>query len=381
MTADRYERLRATGMFRDGAFARWQAACLGIIGCGTLGSRLALEAVRSGARVRLWDPDRVEEHNLGTQVLRPGHSKVESTICLCNEIRAGSASGAAVDIRHVGIGEIRNCNVLIDVTDDPRLAWPLTEITNGLCQPLVRAALDGSGKYEMGRVLCTDPREGGSCQVCTLSLDDLMSAMEPTPCPGRATPERPATLAGGALAAMIAGTALIQAQRVVTGNDDELALGREVMIDLTQMYLVPARIERSPRCLSGHLAWDFEPISTSAATTLGDIVDVIARDLGQPDFMLEPFGHPLCIEAGCECGASIIQVGSTWAAAPECPTCGQPMDWRTGSQRAALHPAQIQELGLSDRPFQELGLPAGVMFSARAPGRTTRRYVMEVHLN
>jgi molybdopterin/thiamine biosynthesis adenylyltransferase len=381
MMADRYQRLRATQMFRDGAFARWHAACVGIIGCGTLGSRLAPEAVRSGARVRLWDPDRVEEQNLGTQVLRRGLSKVESTIRQCNEIREESASGAAVDIRHIGVGELNECDILIDLTDDPRLAWPLTEITNGLRKPLIRAALDGSGRCEMGRVLCSDPREGGSCQLCTYSVDDLVAAIEPAACPGRSTPERAATLAGGPLAEVIAGTALIQAQRIVTGNGTDLALGQEITIDLTHMHLMRARIARSSHCLSGHVVWEWLRIPQEAAATIGSAVDFIACDLGQRDFMLEPFGHPLCIEAGCGCGATMIRVGSIWAGAPDCPVCGGRMHWRSESQRAALHPAHVEELGIADRTLQELGLPDGVMFSARLPDRRTRRYVMDVNLN
>lgn len=377
MMTDRFQRVRATEMFRDGGFERWQSALLGIVGCGTLGSRLALEAVRSGTRVRVWDPDRVEEQNLGTQVLRPGFSKVESTTRQCNEIRTGSAAGAAVDIRHVGIGELDECDILIDLTDDPRLAWPLTEITNGLKKPLIRAALDGSGRYELGRVFCSDPREQGSCQLCTYSVNDLTAAMQPTACPGRDAPERPATLAGGALAAVVAGTSLIQAQRIVTGNDAELALGQEVTVNLSHMYLSPARIMRSKGCLSGHVAWDLDEIPAASAGTLGDIVEYVARDLGLRDFMLEPFGHPLCIEAGCGCGASMIHVGSPWADPPRCSACGEPAEWRKETQRAALHTAHIRELGLSHRTLEELGLPAGAMLSARMPERSTRRYVIE----
>jgi hypothetical protein len=205
--------------------------------------------------------------------------------------------------------------------------------------------------------------------------------MQATVCPGRDAPERPATLAGGALAEVIAGAALIQAQRVVTGNDVDLALGREVTIDLTHMHLMSAQIPRSRRCLSGHIAWELTPAPAEASTTLGDVAGFIARDLGRADFMLEPFGHPLCIEAGCGCGASMVVVGSVWADSPVCGRCGAPMTWRTESQRAALHPAQINELRVGDRTLNELGLPQGAMFSARVSERFTRRYVIGVNVN
>ncbi len=374
MTPDRYHRLRATSMFRNDTFARWQAACLGIIGCGTLGSRIALEAVRSGTKVRLWDPDRVEEHNLGTQVLRPNHSKVDSLIRACDEITPGAASGASVDIRHVGIAVLRECSLLIDATDDPRLAWVLTEISNGLQIPLLRSALDGSGRFQVGRVLCSHAANDGACQLCTYSVDDLLSAVDPTPCPGQGTPERPPTLAGGALAEMLAGATIIQAQRIVTGNEIELALNHEVTIDFTHMHIMSAQLQRSSRCMSGHLAWEPGHTPHTSSSTLGEVVQHIARDLRTDNFTLEAHGHPLCIEAGCECGATIQSVGTAWADPPACSRCGERMTWRTESQRAAMHLVQIHELRIRDRTLAELGLPEGVMLNAREAGGPTQRY-------
>ena len=375
MTTDRYQRLRATAIFRDDTFSRWQAACVGIIGCGTVGSRIALETVRSGARVRLWDPDRVEEHNLGTQPLRRNLGKVASLMQSCDDINPGAAAGAAVDIRHVGIAELRLCQVLIDATDDPRLAWALTEISNGLQIPLLRCALDGSGRYQLGRVLCSHAAHGGACQLCTYSVDDLLSAVDPTPCPGQGTPERPPTLAGGALADMLSGAAVIQAQRIVTGNESELALDQEVTIDFTHMQIMAARLQRSPRCLSGHLAWELEPIEHRSSDTLGDVAEAITHDLGTQDVTLEAHGHPLCIEAECDCGVTIHRVGTLWADPPECVRCGGRMAWRSETQRAGMHIAQLVELGAMQRTLAELGLPDGVMINARQPGSPTRRYV------
>jgi hypothetical protein len=57
------------------------------------------------------------------------------------------------------------------------------------------------------------------------------------------------------------------------------------------------------------------------------------------------------------------------------------MTWRTESQRAALHPAQIDELGVADRTLEQLGLPEGAMFSARVSAGTARRYVTEASFN
>ena len=143
----RYDRLSATATFRDRGMVLWPAAVIGIIGSGLLGYRVAIEAVCSGARrVIIWDYDIGQESNLGNQFCQPGVPKVFSTVQACDRIRPSVAAGSCCDVRHAGLSQLRECDVLVDCSDDPGLAWTLTEISNGLRIPLVRCAVDGSGQ-------------------------------------------------------------------------------------------------------------------------------------------------------------------------------------------------------------------------------------------
>lgn len=377
MTGDRYRRLRENAVFRDGGFARWECARLAIIGGGVLGSRLAPEIVRSGANVWVCDFEPVEPHNLATQALRPGMSKVDAILRACDEIRPGAALGVCADIRHVGVGVLRGFDLLIDCTDDARLAYPLTEIANGLRKPLLRAAVDGSGQWELGRVLCSDARGGGACQLCPRSWNDLAAGSSRTPCPGSSPDARPATRAGNAIAGVVAGLALLQAQRIVTGNDLELVRDREVIVDLSHLQMMGAVVRRSEACVSGHAAWELTDVPANGGERLEDVFAAAQEAARHDGVRLAPFGHPLCIEAGCECGQTRQAVGAVWAEAPRCAACGAAMSWRTAAQVAAFSREQARELGILDCSLAELGLPgAGAMFVVRAAAGAPLRIVL-----
>lgn len=377
MSGDRYRRLRENAVFRDGGFTRWERARLAIIGGGVLGSRLAPEIVRSGASVMVCDFESVEPHNLATQWLRPGMSKVEAIVRACDEIRPGAATGLCADVRHVGVGVLRDFDLLIDLTDDARLAFGLTEIANGLQVPLLRAAVDGSGRWELGRVLCSDARDGGACQLCPRSWSDLAAGGSRTPCPGASPEGRPATHAGNAIAGVIAGLALLQAQRLVTGNDLELVRDREVIVDLSHLTMMGAVVRRSETCISGHTRWELIDVPGADCQCLEDVYDAAEQVANAESFRLAAYGHALCVEAGCACGATRLAAGTIWAPPPQCEACGAPMSWRTATQLAALRRKQAEALGILGRSLARLGLPeSGAMFEVRVPRRPVLRLVL-----
>jgi hypothetical protein len=337
-----------------------------------------MEAVRSGVgHVCVCDFEFAEEHNLATQVVRPGIPKVDGIVSACDAIRPGAAAGIHGDIRHVGIGVLRRFDAVIDTSDDPRLAYPLTEIGNGLGVPLLRAAVDGSGRTDSGRVLCSDARHGGACQVCSYSRADLEAGASRTPCPGAATAVRPPTRAGNAVAGVIAGLVLLQAQRLVTGNELELVRNREVIVDLTHLQIMGASLRRSEQCLSGHAAWQPIDVPAREVASLADVFAAAGRVAGGDAFRLEPYGHPFCLEAQCGCGAVRLSFGTQWAVAPVCDRCEQAMSWRADIQIAALERRQASALGILPRTLTELGLPAeGAMFVLRLASRPAQQLIV-----
>ena len=379
--AARHARLQRTATFRGGKLVLWLEAQVFVNGAGILGGRVAVEAARSGARVIVCDKDVGAEVNLGTQSsVVPGVAKARSVAAACNALAPGSARAICADVRNVGVGTLRSCAVLMDCSDDAGLAWPLTELSNGLDRPLLRLALDGSGRTEVGRVLTSAGGAGRACQLCPCSPADLARKAPSTPCPGSAASEPAPTLAGGALGMAIAGIALLQAQRLVTRNDLEQVLDRELVLDLTNFQLLATRLRRANSCLSRHESWgELVPSGvTTNSVTLAELFDLCAGQLGATDVALEPYGHPLALEVHCECGARRVAVGSLWSAGPSCGRCGRRMDWMRGVQWPRINRAQARELGiLADTPAS-LGLPAdGALLVARALGRPVLRLLFE----
>jgi hypothetical protein len=380
MNLERYNRLRETEIFRQGRHGRWRQASLCIIGAGALGARLALEAVLSGVgKILVIDPDVGEEVNLGTQCVSIGEPKVQTTVKHCDVVRPGVARGLEADIRHVGIGLLHTMNLLIDTTDDAALALPLTEISHGLGVPLLRLAVDGSGRREMGRVFCAGSAPGHACQICSYRLNDLVSRLPRVSCPGAQPGQAEPTLAGGPISMMIAGLGLLQAQRLITGHDLELVLDREIYLDLKSHQVLPLKLKRSKRCLSGHIRWSFTEIEGSPKDiTPADLFATARKHLEEKDITLEAYAHPLNVEALCGCGSTRRGIaGSRWAPPPPCPRCASSMSWQPVSQLSHWSEAMAEEAGFLRTPLSALGLPEeGPLIVARCKAKPTLRMLL-----
>jgi len=380
----RFLKLSRTPTFRENGLAVWSSTTLGIVGAGMLGDRLAREAILSGVgEVRIWDFDQTEPHNLGNQFGRVGQVKVQYLAEQCDAIRPGRVRAFPTDVRHAGIRQLQQCDILIDCSDDPRLVWPLTEISNGLELPLLRAAVDGTGQMEMGRVLASGAAAGTACQLCSFSLEDLIRHRTRRGCPaGRDDPVDP-TLAGGALGSVVAGVALLQAQRLRTGNDREHVIDREVLVDLSNMQLLEIKLERSAVCLSGHRRWSPTPVDLHPDDASLNDLFTAAKQIPDPtlaahddDIELSFYLHPLNIQASCSCGTAVQAVGTQWAAEPECPACQTAMQWLEETQIDQVSRQRAEQLNILHRPLADLGIPTGAMVLVLANGGLVHRLLL-----
>lgn len=370
------DRLAQSATLGSGGLALWRQSRMGVIGAGLLGSRLAPELVRSGAAVTIFDPQSVAEENLGTQAFnRTGEAKAILLRETCCAIRHGRADAQAVDVRHAGIGQLASMQALVDCTDDPGLEWPLTEISNGLGIPLVRVAVDGSGLRELGRVQVSDGGRGGACRLCSKSAEQLILAPPRTPCPDGAIAQRPPTLAGNAIALTVVGIAVLQLQRLIGETAVEKARSAHVVVDLDAGQLLWGLERRCEACVSGHARWDLQPIDVDARrATLGELFDRPEIAAGAA---LEFYGHPLCTSAACICGSHVAAVGSRWAAAPPCPSCGATTHWQRHTQQSRWTEGEAARAAALDRTLAELGLPErGAMLVVRVASEPPRRMVL-----
>jgi hypothetical protein len=353
----------------------WTSATLGVVGCGRIGGKLSLEAVRSGASVQCWDFDIGTAANASSQITEVGVPKVQTLTAACEAIRPCGLQGHACDVRHAGIGQLRRCNLLMDCSDDPALTWPLTEIANGLGIDMLRLAVDGTGQLELGRVTHASGGDG-ACAMCSYSLDDIQRFLPRTGCPVPQQHNVAPTLASGSICGGIAHLGLLQAQRLVKGQEADKVRGREVLLDWTHFQMFSIELRRSENCLSGHERWKLHDLNASAdATTFGDLFGRIQREIGGP-VKLSGYLHPLNAQAVCECGESVAAIGTDWAVPPAC-RCGRAMRWMSAVQVHQVTQAMASELNINDFTLAELGYPVqGAMFEARVGEQSVKRFVL-----
>ena len=338
MSGDPFIRLRETATLSGDRHQRWRDALVAVIGVGNLGSRFALEAVRSGAGVFICDPDTGRTENLGTQQVQIGELKAASVADACNSIFPSFADRAEYlveDIRHAGVAVLERCDLIVDTTDDPDLVHYLTRMSNGLGRPLLRLALDGEGSREFGRVLVSDGGNGFSCQACTYEPESRRRNR--TPCEKHS--DAPPTRAGGAIGMTVAGVGLLYAQRIVTGCKAEMR-DQEVLVDLDNLQLLPQTLERCPDCVTGHERWEVLPLPQTPDDVNLDLIFDLARD---------QFGD-IDVEVDLELHREAMR----------------------------LSRLEGQELGLLEQPVTRLGVPPrGGVILARAAGHPPIAYLMK----
>ena len=88
--------IRMSGMF-DQRLLKTRAV---VVGCGALGSAVALSLAKIGVPLELWDPDVVEPHNIPNQILYgPGDVGSYKATCLKDRIEQLSGTPATAHVR------------------------------------------------------------------------------------------------------------------------------------------------------------------------------------------------------------------------------------------------------------------------------------------
>src|SRR5213594_3287036 len=170
-TDTRDERLAMLPWLGPVRLAELRQKTVAVLGAGNIGGHAAQHFVMVGTKVVLIDRDVVETVNLGTQAFTEddvGLPKAEARArwlgplnprCRIEPIHA--------DIRRLGLGALRECDLLVSCLDSKTGRAAVNGIATRLGIPWVDGALDGAGRSMFARVAAYDPRSlGGSCYMC-----------------------------------------------------------------------------------------------------------------------------------------------------------------------------------------------------------------------
>lgn len=234
---ERYARqLGLPGWGEEGQLRLRRASVL-LLGCGGLGSPVALYLAAAGiGRLGLVDPDRVELSNLQRQIAHTTASLGEwKTASAAASVRALNPHVAVEERRAALTAEdeawVRSFDAIVDATDRyaTRLAHNRLAFRLGL--PFVTGAVAGVA----GHVAAFNPRAGGPCYECVVPAD-----------PDAGRQQRPPAVAGaaaGAIGSLMAAEIL----KWLAGVGEPLA-GRMMHLDMAACRCGTVRLARREGC-------------------------------------------------------------------------------------------------------------------------------------
>jgi molybdopterin/thiamine biosynthesis adenylyltransferase len=341
----RYARLHDAPLIGPEGLAALHASSVAILGVGNVGGFLAEHLVLMGVPLLLVDKGLVEEVNLGSQAFAEEHTGVPKVVARARRLGPLNPScriePVHADIRHLGLGALRNVRLMFSCLDDRAIRVVVNEIAVRLGVPWIDGAVDGSGRTFFGRVAAYDPRdEAGGCYVCPHTSGTLAQMMrqtgETTGCAAAlATDNRTTTAPTLAVSALGAAVASIQAAwgLSVLLHRDKAAMGREVLFDLEAGRMTSHRLVRNRRCLLDHQPYFLQPLGLSVEqATIAYTFDVAEQQLGVPVTLelhrrvvvttlrcpiCRAVRHPLRVataitesDLACPCGAAMHPVGT-----------------------------------------------------------------------
>ena len=365
---ERDARLRSIPWLGATGLAALRAARVAIIGLGNIGGQVAYHLMMMGMRLLLIDRGFVEAVNLGTQGFDDiGIAKAEARARRLAPLNPFSRiEPMRADIRHLGMGVLRDVSLLISCLDNPTARMAASRAALKLGLPFLDAGLDGSGRSMFGRVAAYGP--GGACYLCAHdagSLARLLGGGEPAAGCSRAwsgADEAPAppTLAVSVLGGAVASLQAFWALRILLGRGDEV-FGREVYFDLDGCRMSAHKLSRNARCLTDHRRYELHPFGGGVARTTVErtFQAAEARMACTGDVTLHLQSRTLVVRLRCPgCGAEKrpYRIAERLTGGDAACPCGAGM--QPSAADLLEHFRRDQAAEILNRTWADIGLPA-----------------------
>ena len=318
------------------------------------------------------DRDVVEAVNLGTQGFTEEHIGLAKT-----EARArwlGPLNPACrieplihADIRQLGLGALRGCDVLFSCLDSRIARVTVNEMATRLGIPWIDASLDGMGRSMCVRVAGYDPRNPAcGCYLCphdSVSFRKMLDAE--TDGPSCSTkwwePQEEGSSPTAAISALGGAAASIQAiwgLKILLGPTENIA-GKEVYFDPDRGAFSIHQLKRNPRCLFDHQVYAVVPLDCNMhQMTVEQTFAIAEKNLGE-SVSLELVHRALVTRLRCsECGAEVTPYRTL-----EILTAGDVVCHCSGEMTPSVADLlerfdRSQAAEFLDRTWADIGLPA-----------------------
>jgi molybdopterin/thiamine biosynthesis adenylyltransferase len=251
-----------------------------VVGAGAIGSfAIYLVARVPGvARITLVDPDRYTESNLrGQNIFRCDLGEFKVAVHACR-LRAAfpriAVTAIPMPVGEVPIGLLRADLILACV--DSRLArQTINFVASRLGVPWIDSGVLESEK--LARVNIYAPGVSSPCLECAWGENDyaLIEAEYPCGAPGAAVASSDTS---AELASLAASLLAIECSKMLSGDEQHAAIGRQVTVDARTHRMISTVFRRNPDCRFCHGSWESVPLRRSLRRfSVSDALAVMGR--------------------------------------------------------------------------------------------------------
>jgi molybdopterin/thiamine biosynthesis adenylyltransferase len=230
---------------------------------GVIGSHLVphLARLREVGRVVLIDRDIYEPRNLANQDISPGDvwkPKVLVQARRLTRIRPNLEVAAIhAALESVPLGTWRS-DLIVACLDSRAVRQAVNERAWRVGVPWVDSGVLAS--EWLARVNVYAPATGAPCLECAWSAEDYGLLEQQYPCDGPTSMPAP-TGAPSALGALAAALLALECQKMLAGEVERAAVGRQVTLNARWHQFSVTSFRRNPQCRFDHAPWAIEPLA------------------------------------------------------------------------------------------------------------------------
>jgi adenylyltransferase/sulfurtransferase len=350
------------------------AASVVVVGCGgNIGSHLVphLGRMPGVRRVTLIDRDAYEERNLRSQDITPGDVGKPKAAVQARRLRrinpALGVTAIADSVENVPLGRLRADIVLAGLDGRaPRL------YVSQACWRLGVPWIDSGVHADelLARINVYVPGAGQPCLECAWEERDYRMLEQTYPCDGDRSVVAPRpTNAPSSLGALAASLLALECQKLLSGQWEWVAVGRQVLINALARKHYVTSVRRSPTCRFDHHVWDIETLDRPlAGLTVGDLFELGRQSVGGDGALALHVESTLfvrrltCTACGRVRTLFPRPLSRLRPADRRCAGCGAPMVAGGFDMIECLRPADLPG-GMLARPLRSLGLRGGDVFT------------------
>jgi len=236
-----------------------------VVGCGAIGSFLValLARVPGVAHLTLVDPDTYQLANLRSQNIYRcdvGELKVAAQARRARALNPQlEVTAIPTVVEDVPLGMLR-ADLIVACGDSLGARLSINELAWRLRTSWIDAGVLESEK--LARVNVYVPAADFPCLECALSDEDYTLLDAEYPCGAGGAAEQPSDTSA-ALASLAASLAAIECQKMLGGDEQHAAIGRQVTVDARTHRMLSTSFRRTPGCRFDHAGWEIVPLRCS----------------------------------------------------------------------------------------------------------------------